>query len=180
MNGSELKEIAQKIKSIGEEVRESLGCGFIEAIYQNALAIEFRKKNIDYLKEVNIEIFYKGESVGVDRPDFIITKIDDCKEPILLELKVSDKIGDGHRIQLKSYCTSLPRNNNPLLKGFAGGILLVFPNCDIEGEPTIKMFVVDAKFNVLIDEQKEEERLIAEQKLKERENKKQEKKEIKK
>jgi len=175
MNVSELKSVAQKIKSIAEEIRKNLGGGFNETIYQNALAIELRRRNIDYLKEVNIEIFYKGESVGVDRPDFILTKMNECAQPILLELKVTNKITDDHRMQLKSYCISLPKNNNPLLNGFAGGILLTFPDCDIEGTPKIKIFVVDPKFNVLIDEQKEEERLIQEQKVKEKGCKKQNK-----
>ncbi|MCM8779810.1 MAG: GxxExxY protein [Candidatus Omnitrophica bacterium] len=165
---------------LGEEVQRHIGCGFNEVIFQNALAIEFRKRKIEYLKEVNIEIFYKGESVGVDRPDFILTKIDEYKEPILLELKVSDKIADGHRIQLKSYCISLPKNNNPVLTDFAGGILMSFPTCDIDSCARVKIFVVDPKFNVLIDEQQEEERMLEEQRLKEQERKKQEKEKEKK
>ena len=153
----QIVDVAYKIKLIGEEVRQNLGGGFNEAIFQNALAIEFRRNNIEYLKEVNIEIFYKGESVGVDRPDFIITSIGKCKKPILLETKVADKLSDNHRVQLKSYCISLPRNNNPVLKSFLGGILLMFPNNDVQGSAKVKIFVVDAHFNVLIDEQKEEE-----------------------
>lgn len=101
------------------------------------MAIEFRRNNIDYLKEVNIEIFYKNESVGVDRPDFIITKIGTCKEPIVLELKVTNKMTDDNRAQLKSYYTSLPQNNNPILKKFAGGILLAFPKSDIDSEYSV-------------------------------------------
>lgn len=172
MNKGQLKAIALKIKKLGEEVRKNLGCGFIETIYQNALAIELRKSKIEYLKEVNIEIFYKVESVGVDRPDFIITKIDGCKEPILLELKVADKISDNHRIQLKSYCTSLPYNNNPVLKGFSGGILMSFPSCDIDVCSKVKIFVVDPKFKVLMDDQGEEDRLEDLRKQKEKEKNK--------
>jgi len=155
-----LRDISRKIKSIGEEVWRHLGCGFNETIYQNALAIEFRKADIEYLKEVNIEIFYKGESVGVDRPDFIITRIKNYRKPFLLEIKVCDKITDSYRMQLKSYCTSLPRNTNPVLNDFSGGMLLAFPNTDTSGEAGVKIFVVDAQFNVLIDEQKEEEERI--------------------
>lgn len=152
-----LKQIARQIKSIAEEVRSHLGCGFNETIYQNALAIEFRKAGIEYLKEVNIEIFYKGESVGVDRPDFIITRIKNYKKPFLLEIKVTDKITDNYRMQLKSYCTSLPRNTNPVLNDFAGGMLLAFPASDTRDDAKAKISVVDVHFNVLIDEQKEEE-----------------------
>lgn len=168
MNQNQLKSIALKVKKMGEEVTRNLGCGFIEPIYQNALAIEFRNKGVEYLKEVNIEIFYKGESVGVDRPDFIVTKIGGCSKPILLELKVTDKISDGHRQQLKSYCTSLPRNNNPVLNGFAGGILMSFPGSDIDSCVGVKLFVVEPKFRALMDDQAEEDRLSALAKEKER------------
>lgn len=159
MSSGQLKSIALKVKKLGEEVRKHLGCGFNEVIYQSALAIEFRKNRIEYLKEVNIEIFYKGESLGVDRPDFIITKIGSYDGPILLELKASDNISDGHRIQLKSYCKSLPKNNNPVLSSFSGGILMAFPSGDIEDCTKVKIFAVDPKFKVLIDDQAEEDRL---------------------
>ncbi|MFH1594048.1 MAG: GxxExxY protein [Candidatus Omnitrophota bacterium] len=153
-----LKSLSSQIKTLAEEVRKHLGCGFDEEIFQNALAIEFRKHKIEYLKEVNIEIFYKGESVGVDRPDFIITRIGGFRKPVILETKVSDKISDNHRMQLRSYCTSLPRNNNPVLKGFAGGMLLSFPSCDIDSCAATKMFVVDSRFRVIVDEQAEEDK----------------------
>ncbi len=132
MSNIQLKDIASKIRQLGDEVMKHLGSGFEEETYQAALAVEFRRNKIEYLKEVNIEIFYKDESVGVDRPDFIITKIGDYQKSIVLELKTVDKIQISHRIQLKSYCTSMPKNNNPALKDFAGGILMAFPKGDIE------------------------------------------------
>jgi GxxExxY protein len=169
MGQGQLKSIALRVKRLGEEVRRHLGCGFNEAIYQNALAIEFRRNRIEYLKEVNIEIFYKDESVGVDRPDFLVTKIGAHAKPVLLELKVADKISDNHRLQLKSYCTSLPRNNNPVLHDFDGGILMSFPACDIDGCSRVKVFVVDPGFHVLIDDQEEEDLVCAREREKEKE-----------
>lgn len=159
MSTNQLKSIALKVKKLGEEVRRHLGCGFEEEVYQGALAIEFRNNKIEYLKEVNVEIFYKGEWVGVDRPDFIITKIGGYNRPIILELKAADKINDGQRIQLKSYCKSLPKNNNPVLNNFSGGILMAFPSGDVEDCTKVKIFVVDPKFKVLIDDQAEEDRM---------------------
>ena len=175
MSQTQLKSVALQVKKLGEEVRKHLGCGFNEVIYQSALAIEFRKSKIEYLKEVNIEVFYKGESLGVDRPDFILTRAGAYKSPLILELKVSDNISDGHRIQLKSYCKSLPKNNNPVLTDFSGGILMAFPSGDIEDCTKVKIFVVDAKFNVLIDEQAEEDARDEAEKQKEQERKRQEK-----
>jgi len=152
-----LLEVAEIIRKLGREVRNNLGGGFKEEIYQNALAIEFRKNKIEYLKEVNIEIFYKGESVGCDRPDFIITKIGKYNKPIVLELKVTDRLTDDNRLQLKSYCTSLPRNKTPVLNGFGGGILMAFPKNEIKKDADIKLVVVDASFKILLDEQAVEE-----------------------
>lgn len=169
MSNDQLKSIALKVKELGEEVRKHLGCGFPETIYQNAVAIELRKNKIEYLKEVNIEIFYKDEGIGVDRPDFIISKIGNYNRPIILELKAADKITDGQRIQLKSYCKSLPKNNNPVLNNFSGGILMAFPSGDIEDCTEVKIFAVDSKFKVLIDDQAEEDRLEDLRKQKEKE-----------
>lgn len=169
MNGKQLKAVAEKLRVIGAEIKKNLGCDFDEHIYQSALAIELRRNKVDYLKEVNVEIFYKGESVGVDRPDFILTKIEGITKPIILELKIANKIGDGHKIQLKSYYVSMPKNNNPVLTDFMGGILMAFTSCNTESDYQVKLFVVDEKFNTIIDDQADEDEKIAtEKELKEK------------
>jgi GxxExxY protein len=155
-SNKQLKELALTIRALGEEVRQNLGCGFDEHIYQSALAIELRRNHIDYLREVNVEIFYKNESLGADRPDFVITKVGDCVESVILELKTADEISDAHRIQLKSYCKSFPLNNNPILTNFIGGILMAFPKGDIEEAGKTKIFVVNREFVVLKDDQEDE------------------------
>lgn len=180
MNEKQLKAVAEKLRGIGEEVKKNLGCDFDEHIYQSAMAIEFRRNKIDYLKEVNIEIFYKGESVGVDRPDFILTRIEGITKPIILELKVADKITDDHRAQLKSYYVSLPKNNNPVLNDFIGGILLAFTYCATESKYKVKLFVVDEKFNIILDDQADEDAEIIRMKEDERKQKELEKQKEKK
>ena len=69
---NEFKILCDDLYNISVDIFSELGSGFNEAVYQNALGIEFRKRNIKYLKEVNIEIYYKDHSVGLDRPDFIL------------------------------------------------------------------------------------------------------------
>jgi hypothetical protein len=43
------------------EVHKQLGCGFLEAIYQEALSIEFAKRNIPFRREVRLPVYYKGQ-----------------------------------------------------------------------------------------------------------------------
>ena len=43
------------------EVHTQLGCGFLEAVYQEALAIEFAKRSIPFRREIGLPIYYKGD-----------------------------------------------------------------------------------------------------------------------
>ena len=124
------KYFCEDLFNISTDIFSELGSGFNEAVYQNALGIEFRKRNIKYLKEVNIEIFYKDHAVGLDRPDFIILpsrrKGWNFKSPLVIETKVSTQLSNENRAQLKSYLKSLPKNKNNDLKNIKQGVLLKF------------------------------------------------------
>ena len=125
-----VEAICNDIYELAKEIYSELGGGFNETVLQNALAIELRENGINYLKEVNIEIFYKGHSIGTDRPDFILLSTRkrswELNEPMVLETKVSDKIRKEHRQQLKSYFKSFPHNKNPVVQKINKGILLNF------------------------------------------------------
>ena len=126
------KEIAQKIGqfvySLLFNVYQQLGSGFSESVYQNAFAIELREKGLQYLREINLEIFYKGQAIGNDRPDFVILggKIGDLeiKFPILIEMKVTNTITNDHRQQLKTYFLSLSQSKDKRLRNAKLGLLV--------------------------------------------------------
>lgn len=134
MSKNYYKKLGEFIYEMTQDIYNDLGSGFPEAVYQNAIAIELRDRNIEYLKEVNIEIFYKEHSVGTDRPDFILLsgKIGNVKikEPIVLEMKVASSLSNDNRQQLKSYFTSLPQNKDSRLKKIVTGVLLKIPKSE--------------------------------------------------
>ncbi len=69
------------------EVHRQLGPGFLEAVYQDALEIEFRLRNIPYKREGILPIFYKGQKLSkFYRVDFV------CCDSFMVELKALAKL----------------------------------------------------------------------------------------
>jgi len=125
------KSIFEGLGKITTNIYKELGAGFDESVVQNAFAIEFRENKISYLKEINIEIFYKGHYVEVDRPDFVLFPSPDntikLNVPLVLELKsVSGVLSSDNRAQLKSYFKSLPKNKNHEIRNITLGMLIKF------------------------------------------------------
>ena len=72
-----------KIRGACFEVWKELGSGYKESIYHKALAKEFKERKIPFEDEKSINVIYKGEKVGVYRPDFIISNA------IIVEIKAT-------------------------------------------------------------------------------------------
>jgi len=92
-------DITHKIIGASFEVHKNLGCGFQEVVYQRALANEFSSLNLEYAREVELEIFYRNfkDPVGKRRVDFVIEK------KVLIELKATSSLDDIHFSQLLNY-----------------------------------------------------------------------------
>ena len=107
----DLVGLANYVHRIAFESYRELGPGFKEDTFQKALAISFRHSQVEYLKETNIEVFFKGESLGVFRLDFVILpqKTADWRlsDPVVIETKVASSIKNDARLQLKNYLLSL-------------------------------------------------------------------------
>ncbi|HNW51776.1 MAG TPA: GxxExxY protein [Prolixibacteraceae bacterium] len=81
------------------EVHNTLGCGFPEAVYQEALEIEFEEQNIPFLSQYPLNVYYKGQKLKKEFvPDFI------CFDKIIVELKASSTLVDEN--QTLSYLKS--------------------------------------------------------------------------
>ena len=129
MNDKEhLLKCTQQILELAENVYSELGSGYKEDTYQKALAIHFRKQKIKYYKESNIEIFFQGESLALFRLDFLIPAQKNRRwqlnDPIIIETKAIPSLNDKHRLQIKNYLLSCPKNSSESFKKVKQGFLL--------------------------------------------------------
>jgi GxxExxY protein len=96
--------ITHKIIGCAMKVHATLGNGFQEVIYQRALAIEMRKQGLEFLREMEMCIYYDGHDIGTRRVDFFV------EANIMVELKAVIKLEEVHLAQAMNYCQaySLP------------------------------------------------------------------------
>ena len=122
-----MKKFIKKLNEIALEVYNGIGV-YDETSIQTALGIEFRDKDIKFLREFNIEVFYKNYPLTLNELDFLIfpEKSLDLNEPIIIETKVSSKINDEHRQQVRNYLKSAPLNSSEDLKKIKYGVILNF------------------------------------------------------
>ena len=92
------EDITGKIIGCAMKVHSTLGNGFQEVFYQRALAIEFRKQELGYQREMEMAIHYDGTEIGTRRVDFFVEDI------IMVELKALIKLEDVHLAQAMNYC----------------------------------------------------------------------------
>ncbi len=80
------------------EVYRELGSGFLEAVYQECLALEFRQRDIPYEAQKELTLEYKGEVLQQTyRADFL------CFGQIVVEIKAVKDLGPEHRAQVLNY-----------------------------------------------------------------------------
>ena len=91
------KETTGKIIGAAMEVHKALGNGFQEIIYQRALKIEFTHSNIDFKREFEMPIYYRGNHIGTRRIDFLINDL------ISVEIKAVIRLEDVHLAQAINY-----------------------------------------------------------------------------
>lgn len=91
------KELVYKLQGIIFEVYKTLGPGFKESIYQNALEEEFVKNKISYKREPSLKISYKGKTVGYYQPDYIV------EGSVIMEIKAVPETASYFETQLFYY-----------------------------------------------------------------------------
>ena len=105
------------------EVHRVLGCGFLEPVYQEALAKELLLRAIPFRREVDLPLTYKGDLLQVKyKPDFI------CYDGVIVELKALDRLSGKEKAQVINYLKAT---------GIERGLLLNFGTARLEYERLI-------------------------------------------
>ena len=92
--------ITGKIIGCAMKVHRALGCGFLESVYQNALAYELQKAGLKAECEVPITVFYEGIDVGEFYADLLVEK------QVIVENKAVEQLCPAHEVQLVNYLTA--------------------------------------------------------------------------
>lgn len=93
-----LKDEVYAIAGAAMEVYYTMGVGFLEPVYQEALALEFNGRGIPYVREKRLELFYKGIQLNkVYCADFV------CFDQIIVELKSQSRLTAIEEAQIINY-----------------------------------------------------------------------------
>jgi GxxExxY protein len=90
-------ETSREIIGCAMRVHTTLGCGFLESVYERALAIELQKHGIAFQRQVPYKIYYHDVQIGTYTADLV------ARDRLLLELKATSTLIKAHETQLLNY-----------------------------------------------------------------------------
>lgn len=91
------KEITSAIISAFYAVYNTLGYGFLEKVYENALVLELEKRGLKAQAQFPIEVYYEGKIVGKYFADLLVA------DTVIVELKAAEQLIAAHETQLINY-----------------------------------------------------------------------------
>jgi GxxExxY protein len=116
-NTEAINQLTHKIIGCAMQVHKTLGNGFQEVIYQRALAIEFAHQNIEFQREMEMDLQYRGEHIGTRRVDFFVAG------EVMVEIKAIEKLEGVHKAQAINYCEAY---------NIANGLLINFGSTSLD------------------------------------------------
>jgi GxxExxY protein len=90
-------DVTEKVVGAFYQVYNTLGYGFLEKVYENALAIELQSRGLKVQQQARIMVYYQGHPVGEYFADILVN---DC---VILELKTAEALADEHHAQILNY-----------------------------------------------------------------------------
>lgn len=117
-----LNELSFVINGCAMDVLNKIGHGFHEKIYENALAVAFQKRGLNFSQQKQYNIAFDGQVVGTFIPDFVI------EDKMIVEIKAIEHIGNNEKGQVLNY---LRASNLGL------GIILNFRNAKLDWQRVV-------------------------------------------
>ena len=112
------KHLTERIISAAIRVHKELGPGFLEAMYEEALTIEFTAAGVAFERQKLLPVFYREHLIGEHRLDFLV------EAKVIVELKAISALEDIHFAILRSYLKAA-HLDDALLLNFATARLTV-------------------------------------------------------
>jgi len=109
-------ELARQVIGAAVEVHRHLGPGFLESVYEEALAVELRLRKVSFLRQHPVAVLYKDCRVGDARPDLLVD------DELVVEIKAVERLAPVHTAQVISYLKALDIRLG-LLLNFKVGLL---------------------------------------------------------
>lgn len=95
--GHEFEALSGQILEAAIDVHKQLGAGFMESIYENAMRVALRLRDLAVSYQQEVRVFYEGVEVGVHRLDLLV------ENEVIVELKAIKALEDVHFAQVRSY-----------------------------------------------------------------------------
>lgn len=111
-------KISERVIGCAFAVSNGLGAGFLELVYQNALAVEFIRRAVAFESQKSLSVAYRGSVVGEYVADFVV------EQSLIVEIKALKGLHPQHEAQLMNYLKA---------SGISAGLLLNFgaPRLDV-------------------------------------------------
>jgi GxxExxY protein len=116
--GHEFEELSGQVIEAAIAVHKSLGPGFIESVYENALKVALTRRSIAHASQTEVKVYFEDVEVGLHRLDLVI------EGQIVVELKAAKALEDIHFAQLRSYLKATGLHVG-LLMNFNSPVLVV-------------------------------------------------------
>lgn len=121
----DIEDLIKTVMNCAYNIRRSLGPGYIESIYKNAMLVELRKNSLNYEVEKPINVYYEQFMVGEFKADIVVEK------KLILELKAVSSIHVSHEVQLVNYLTAT---------GVDDGLLINFGSEELQIKRKYRLF----------------------------------------
>ena len=89
--------VSEKVIKSFYHVYNTLGCGFLEKVYENALRVSLRKLGVEVAQQMPVAVHFEEEVVGEYFADLLVSGV------IVVEVKVADAIAPEHEAQVINY-----------------------------------------------------------------------------